>query len=57
MASVEQEKVQNQLELISAKLIEIENSGKYQPVVAFRGTGVKDSGSSSTQSVSKHGEF
>ena len=54
-AAVEQEKVQNQFEEMSIKLNEVANAK--EPVVAFRGTGVKDSGSSSTQSVSKHGEF
>ena len=56
MASVEQEKVQNQLEEMSAKLNEVANTK--EPVVAFRGTGVKDSGGSSEQYVGKrHGEF
>ena len=54
-AAVEQEKVQNQLESLSAKLNEVAN--KKEPVIAFRGTGVKDSGTSSTQSVNKYGEF
>ena len=40
---------------MSLKLNEIAN--KKEPVVAFRGTGVKDSGTSSEQSVSKYGEF
>ena len=40
---------------MSAKLDEVAN--KKEPVIAFRGGGVKDSGSSSTQSVKKHGEF
>ena len=37
------------------KLNEIFN--KQEPIVAFRGTGVKDSGSSNEQKVSKPGEF
>ena len=53
MASVEQEKVQNQLEEMSVKLNEVAN--KKEPVVAFRGTSVKDSGSSSTVNYSGHG--
>ena len=54
-AAVEQEKVQNQLESLSAKLDEVAN--KKEPVIAFRGSGVKDSGGSSTESVKQHGEF
>ena len=54
-AAVEQEKVQSQLESLSAKLDEVANNK--EPVIAFRGTGVKDSGSSWTQSVKKYGEF
>ena len=54
-AAVEREKVQNQLESLSAKLDEVANNK--EPVIAFRGTGVKDSGSSSTQSYSGYGEF
>ena len=41
----------NQLATISAKLNEIDN--RKEPVFAFRVTSVKDSGSSSQQSVSK----
>ena len=51
-AAVEQEKVQNQLEVMSTKLDEIAN--KEEPVVAFRATSVKDSGSSPEQWVSKN---
>ena len=40
---------------MSVKLNEIAN--KKEPVVAFRGTGVKDSGSANEQSVNKRGEF
>ena len=54
-AAVEQEKVQNQLEEISVKLNEVANAK--EPVVAFRGTGVKDSGSHNTVSVHKDGKF
>ena len=54
-AAVEQEKVQNQLEEMSLKLNEVANAK--EPVIAFRGTGVKDSGSSSKQYVEKYGEF
>ena len=43
------------MESISAKLNEVAN--KKEPVIAFRGAGVKDSGASSKQSVSKYGEF
>ena len=46
-AAVEQEKVQNQLKLISVKLNEIEN--RKEPVVAFRATSVKDAKASSTR--------
>ena len=53
MATVEQEKVQNQLKEISAKLDEVAN--KKEPVIAFRGSGVKDSGGSTQQPVTKHG--
>lgn len=48
---MEQAKVQNQLEVMSAKLNEISN-GK-EPIVAFRATSVKDSGGSSEQYVLK----
>ena len=51
-ASVEQEKVQNQLAIISAKLNEM-NSRK-EPVYAFRVTSVKDSGTLKEQYVSKN---
>ena len=55
-AAVEQEKVQNQLEEMSVKLNEVANTK--EPVVAFRGTGVKDSGTSSEQYLdNRHGEF
>ena len=40
---------------MSIKLNEIAN--KMEPVVAFRGEGVKDSGSANEQYVRKHGEF
>ena len=54
-AAVEQEKVQSQLESMSAKLDEVAN--KKESLIAFRATSVKDSGTSSQQSVKKHGEF
>ena len=40
---------------MSIKLTEIAN--KKEPVVAFRGTGVKDSGTANEQRVSRSGEF
>ena len=52
LVEVEQEKVKNQLTTMSAKSIEIDN--RKEPVIAFRATVVKDSGSSSTQSVRKN---
>ena len=52
LVEVEQEKVQNQLTTMSEKLNEIDN--RKEPVIAFRATAVKDSGSSSTQSVRKN---
>ena len=54
-AAVEQEKVQNQLEEISIKLNEVANTK--EPVVAFRATSVKDSGSSNSQYVNTYGEL
>ena len=55
-AAVEQEKVQNQLESLSAKLDEVAN--KKEPIIAFRATGVKDSGTANSQYISpRHGEF
>ena len=44
--------MQNQLEVLSTKLNEISN--RKEPVVAFRATSVKDSGSSQEQRVSKN---
>ena len=52
LVEVEQEKVKNQLTTMSAKLNEIDN--RKEPVIAFRATSVKDSGSSMEQSVSKN---
>ena len=52
LVEVEQQKVQNQLTTMSAKLNEIDN--RKEPVIAFRATVVKDSGSSSQQRVSKN---
>ena len=52
LVEVEQEKVQNQLTTMSAKLIEIDN--RKEPVIAFRATSVKDSGSSNQQRVNKN---
>ena len=46
---VEQEKVQNQLDALSAKLKEVEN--QKEPVVAIRAAAVKGSGGSATQTV------
>ena len=40
---------------MSVKLNEVANAK--EPVIAFRGAGVKDSGSSSSQSYNGHGEF
>ena len=54
-AAVEQEKVRSQLESMSAKLDKV--ASKKEPVIAFRGSGVKDSGNSHKQDVSKYGEF
>ena len=51
-AAVEQEKVQNQLEVMSTKLDEIAN--KEEAIVAFRATSVKDSGGNAEQYVSKN---
>ena len=51
-AAVEQQKVQNQLEILSTKLNEIAN--KEEPVVAFRATSVKDSGGNAEQYVRKN---
>ena len=48
---MEQEKVQRQLDAISAKVNEIVN--KKDPVVAFRAAAVKDSGGNGMQSVRK----
>ena len=50
--ALEQEKVQNQLKIMSTKLDEIEN--RNEPVIAFRATSVKDSGSNYEQSVNKN---
>ena len=49
LIGVEQEKVQNQLTTMSAKLKEIDELK--EPVIAFRATSVKDSGTSSEQYV------
>ena len=54
-ATTSQEKVQNQLKPISAKLNEIEN--RKEPVVAFRATGVKNAMSSSTYVDFNPGEY
>ena len=51
-AEVEQERVQNQLAIITTKLNEIDN--RKEPVYAFRVTSVKDSGSSSQQRVERN---
>ena len=48
-AAVEQEKIQNQMTTMSAKLNEIDN--RKEPVYAFRATSVKNSWSSSSTSV------
>ena len=53
--AVEQEKVQDQLKLISVKLNEIEN--RKEPVVAFRARSVKGAKSSSTRVNFNPGEF
>ena len=55
-SAVEQEKMKNQLEVLSTKLNEISNFKK-GPVVAFRATSVKDSGYSSEQYVNRAGTF
>ena len=52
LVEVEQQKVKNQLITMSAKLNEIDN--RKEPVIAFRATVVKDSGSSWQQSVDKN---
>ena len=54
-ASIEQQKVRNKLEDISIKLNEFES--KREPVIAFRVTGVRDSGDDRDQSVTRDGEF
>ena len=51
-AAVEQEKMKNQLKVMSTKLNEVAN--KKEPVVAFRATSVKDSGDNAAQYVSKN---
>ena len=52
LVEVEQEKVQNQLTTMSAKLNEI--GDRKEPVIAFRATNFKDSGSSDHQYVNKN---
>ena len=52
---IENRKIPNQLEMIAAKLNEIEN--RKESIYAFRVTSVKNSGSSSKQTVNKNPGF
>ena len=56
-AALEQEKVQNQLEAMSTVVLQLEMNeieNRKEPLIAFRATGVKDSGTSPEQPVDKN---